>query len=423
MYIQKSDVLELRRRMTKKDCTFTRLCGCYVNAEKEVLLKFSRSFADMTDEVFFKYLEIAKKSISGSLSNNLLELRFQKDETGTEYQRFLYTLKASKLKNEALLDRLYEKIIASYDIAGNYLILTFHDVYDVMAKGTDRKSLGESSESYEYMIVSICPVDYSKAGLSYHQEENSIDVCERFWMVGAPEIGFTYPAFAHRSADANAVLYYVKTGKNSHPELINEVLGCDPQRTAGEEKNAFRSVIEDVFQDEEQAANVYLRFQRQLGEMTASEEDDEEAVPIALTKTVMADVITQVDMPEEARAVIQESFAQKFGDQPPQAQNVVDKKLLEESQQRMRTLELETRVTDLNEKLDVRTKELSAAQEEVKKAQALNPPPGSNVDIALRVTPQKARKIHAQMVGSVKYLLIPLEKDEATQINGEVYDF
>ena len=426
MNITKRDVLELRRRMTKKGCTFTRLTGCYVSGNKDVVLKFSQGFSDLEEEEFYKYLEIAKKTLSGSLCNNLLELKFQRTETANETQRYLYALKASKLTNPELLDRLYEKIIESYDFAGNYLILVFHDVYDVVARTKDRKRLDESSETYEYMIVSVCPVDYSKPGLSYREEENRIGVCDRNWIVGAPDIGFTYPAFANHGADSSAVMYYVKTGKDSHAEFIEEVLACDAQRTAGEEKTAFRSVIEDAFEDPQQGESVFLRVQKQLHEMTLPDpEEADDTPPIPLTGAMMADVIAQVDMPEEAREIIQDAFQEEFGDVPPQAQNVVDEKLVEQSVQRIRTAELEEQVTDLKEQLNVRSQELTEAKTAVAAAMAANPSieGEEDVSISLRVTPQKAKQIHAQMISGVKYLVVPLENGESTQINGLPMDF
>ena len=60
MNITKRDVQELRKRLTKKACTFDRVTGCYINSGKEVILKFSESFMNLAEEEFFKYLEIAK---------------------------------------------------------------------------------------------------------------------------------------------------------------------------------------------------------------------------------------------------------------------------------------------------------------------------------------------------------------------------
>ncbi|RGM76158.1 DUF4317 family protein [Butyricicoccus sp. OM06-6AC] len=41
-------------------------------------------------------------------------------------------------------------------------------------------------------------------------------------------------------------MYYVKTGRPSHPEFIENVLGCVAQRTAAEDKLAFKNVVHDA---------------------------------------------------------------------------------------------------------------------------------------------------------------------------------
>lgn len=430
MNIQKRDVLELRRRMTKTGCTIDRVCGCYVSGGKDVVLKFTESFSDLPEEEFYKYLEIAKKAMSGSLCGNLLELKFQKGETGDEHQKYLYALKKSRLENEELLDRLYEKIIESYAYGENYLILVFHDVYDVISKTKDRRNLEESSETYEYMICAVCPVDFSKPGLSYREEENRIGVCDRNWVVGAPDLGFTYPAFANHGADSSIVMYYVKTGRDSHVEFVEDVLGCVAQRTAGEEKKAFQAVIQDSFEDKQQGESVFLKVQKTLSEMTLPDpdSDEEEGSPITLTKATMAEVMAQVDLKEEDISIIQAAFEYHFGDTPPTAQNVVDKKLVEESVQRIRTLELEGQVTDLKEQIDVKEKALTEAKATVKVQEAALVAAGQ-VDlpdenaIYVHVSHRKAKQIYTQMVGGVKCLVVPLEKGDSAQINGVATEF
>lgn len=425
MNIQKRDVLELRRRMTKKGCTIDRVCGCYVNGGKNVVLKFTERFSDLQEEEFYKYLEIAKKILSGSLGGNILELKFQRGETGDEHQRYLYALKKSKLENEELLERLYEKIIDSYSYAGNYLILVFHDIYDVITKTKDRKNLDESSEVYEYMICAVCPVDFSKPGLSYREEENRIGVSDRNWVVGAPDLGFTYPAFANHGTDSSAVMYYVKTGKDSHLEFVEDVLGCVGQRTAGEEKKAFQTVVQESFEDPQQGESVFLKVQKHLSEMTMPDpdSDEEEAPPLTLTKDTMAEVMAHADLNEEAIDIIQAAFEYHFGDMPPTAQNVVDKKLVEESVQRIRTLELEGEVTELKEQITEKDQALTEAKKTVKEQEAALVAAGQlevtdDNAIYVHVSHRKAKQIHTQMVGGVKCLVVPLEKGESAQING-----
>ena len=173
--MNKKDILELKRRFKKEDCTFTRLAGCYVNGEKNIILNINETFLNMEEDEFFKYLEIAKKTLSGTIGNNLLELNFpiSEDEMGGR-QKSLMVLKASKLKDEDLLENFYQLIIDTYDYTGNFLILLFHDAYDVLTKTTDNGKLDESEEVYEYIICAICPVTLSKPALGYLEDENKI---------------------------------------------------------------------------------------------------------------------------------------------------------------------------------------------------------------------------------------------------------
>ena len=168
--MDKKDVLELKRRLKKDDCTFTRMCGCYVDSNRNKVVAFGQTFLNLEDEEFYKYLEIAKKTLSGTLGNNLLEFEFPgEEESPGGRQQFLMALKSTALKNDELLDRLYDLVIDNYDYAGNYLILVFHDAYDVMTKTTDNGKLDESEEVYEYLLCAVCPVVLSKPGLGYRE--------------------------------------------------------------------------------------------------------------------------------------------------------------------------------------------------------------------------------------------------------------
>ena len=65
--MNKKEVMEIKRRFKKEGCTFTRMCGCYVDAEKNKVVNFGQTFLNLEDEEFYKYLEIAKKVLSGNV--------------------------------------------------------------------------------------------------------------------------------------------------------------------------------------------------------------------------------------------------------------------------------------------------------------------------------------------------------------------
>ena len=121
------DAIELRKRL-KKDCSITRVAGCYVDSNKEQVVTFSEPFISVDELESLKYLEIAKKTLSGSIGNNILELDFETiEEQENGMQKLLYDIRESGLKDEALLQKLYTRIIDNYSYPDNYLMNVIKD--------------------------------------------------------------------------------------------------------------------------------------------------------------------------------------------------------------------------------------------------------------------------------------------------------
>ena len=48
--MNKKDILEIKRRFKKEACTFTRMCGCYVDADRNKITKIGETFLNLEDE-------------------------------------------------------------------------------------------------------------------------------------------------------------------------------------------------------------------------------------------------------------------------------------------------------------------------------------------------------------------------------------
>ncbi len=418
MNITKRDVQELRKRLTKKACTFDRVTGCYINSGKEVILKFSESFMNLAEEEFFKYLEIAKKAFSGSLGKNLLELEFERTEEAKERQQFLQSLRTDEQCTDELIEQFFAQVMENYHAEGSYLVLLFHDIYDVPVRTKDRQKLDDSEEVYEYILCAICPVELSKAALGYREEENRIGARERDWVVGMPEIGFVYPAFSKRSADVNAMLYYAKG--ESHPEMISGLLGCTPCRTSAEEKLMFEDVVNDAFGDmQEQAETAYMFIQRNLDDLIAIREETEEGTgDLALTAEDVADVISDIEMPDLVREAIVEGCAQMFGDEMPAASHLLDAKLAEEGARRAQIIRLEKKITTLEQELD---EAWGVPQEDDAGDGAdssTEPAARVPVPVRLRLPQERRSTVRAEVIDGKRCIVIPLEEGETASVNG-----
>lgn len=436
--MRKKDILELKKRFKKDYCTFTKMCGCYVNGEKHIILKFRETFLNLEEDEYFKYLEIAKKVLSGTIGNNILELNFPTNEDHiNERQVSLMKLKNSKLKDDAILDEFYESIIDNYDYTGNFIIFIFHDAYDVITKTTDNAKLDESEEVYEYVLCAICPVSLSSPGLRYFEEENKIKARIRDWVVEPPTNGFVFPAFIDRSSDVNSIMYYTKNAKDTHPELMENALGCYSRQTATVQKETFQLIIKDSFSaDEKKADKIFMEVQENLNNMIDEHNaiyDDTDAEPITLSNKDIQNLLIESGVPEEITTKIEKSYIENFGDDLPLAENLIDSKAIKANEQRKKEEYLVKQVEILQTRLEEVKQEVAADKEnnispetddknigleEVENENLEDNTTNNNYDVILQVKPEKVPQIKSQIIDGQKCIVIPINEDEQTTVNG-----
>ena len=246
--MNKKEVLEIRKQFSPKNCAITRICGCYVDHEKNKKMESKEAFLSLPEEEAFKYFDIFKKTLSGSIGKNMINMEFPIDaEMPGGTQEFLLKLRDSRLEDDMLLEEFYDKVIATYEYAENYYIILIHAMYDIPGKSSDDMEMFDASdEVYQHILMSICPVSLSKAGLSYNAEENCIQDRIRDWIVDRPDKGFLFPAFNDRSTDLHSVLYYTKKSEDLQPEMIDQLLGAKMPMSADTQKETFQMIIEDT---------------------------------------------------------------------------------------------------------------------------------------------------------------------------------
>lgn len=368
--MNKKEVAEIRKQLNPTRQTITRICGCYVSAEKEKITTFSQSFGLLEEEEIFKYLDIFKKSLSGTLGKNLLNMDFtteSEEEGGTE--RFLYDLRQSHLEDDTLLDEFYDKVIDSYITGESYLILLIANAYDIPGKATDGSEMFDASdEVYDYFQAVICPVDLAKPALSYDRETQSFHSLNRQWIVGMPVLGFLFPAFNDRGNDIHSVLYYSKDAEDLHFDLTDRLLGCTLPLTAGLQKEAFRQVVEQTLGENCSFENV-LMIHDTLREK--AEQEKENPDPVSFDKHDVKVILSKAGVEEEKLQNFDTVYDENVGeDGKIQASNVAAKT-----------------------KLDIHTP-----------------------DISIRISPDRSDLIEERIIDGRRCLVIPVT-DELT-VNG-----
>ncbi|MGO5052566.1 DUF4317 domain-containing protein [Lachnospiraceae bacterium LCP25S3_G4] len=311
--MNKKEVLEIRKQFTPANCSITRICGCYVDHEKNKKLESRNAFLSMPEEEAFKYFDIFKQTLSGTVGKNLLNMEFplqQEAPGGT--QEFLLKLRNSKLKDDMLVEEFYDKIIENYIYGENYYIILIHAVYDIPGKSSDGLEMFDASdEVYEFVMCSLCPVKLSKAGLCYNAEKNNIEDRIRDWIVDAPSKGFLFPSFTDRTTDIHATLYYSKKPEELQPDLVEHVLGAVVPMSADDQKENFHTILSNTL-GEACDYEIVRSIHENLNEMIEEHKDAPE--PLELSKTDVKKLLQHSGVPEEKMETFDTDYETTVGE-------------------------------------------------------------------------------------------------------------
>ena len=322
--MNKKEIAEIKKILTPEHAVITRICGCYVDGEKEIKFTSKQAFNALSEEETFKYFDIFKHTLAGTLGKNLINMEFPvEEETEGGKQAFLLELKNSRLEDDELLERFYRSVIEHYQYASNYYIILIHAVYDVPGKASDGTEMFDASDSvYDYLICSICPVNLSKSGLSYDADKNNISERVRDWIVGAPANGFLFPAFNDRDTDIHSLLYFSKNPEELKEEFIANVLGANIPISAGSQKEIFHQLITNTF-GEECDFETIKTIHENLNEMI--EENKQAPEPLMLTQTEVRQIFEESSIPNEKIPVLEQQIVENVGEkQPLVAANIAD---------------------------------------------------------------------------------------------------
>ena len=183
--MNEKEVSEIRRRFKADKSSITHIRGCYVNTKGEIVSEFNQSVALMPEDESEKFFSILKKTLSGTVSKNLVDIEFSTQQVlDSDEHKQLMALRDSGLKDDGLIHSFFERMIQSISLDDSYLILLTHDSYDVPYRSKDGERQDDaSSEVYSYVLCSICPIKETKPALSYDVVENRFRNCLMDWIV------------------------------------------------------------------------------------------------------------------------------------------------------------------------------------------------------------------------------------------------
>ena len=352
------------KKLYNKDSSIRTIAGCYVNAEKEIISMFKKTFLNIDDDEIYKYLELLKKGLSGNVGKTVNTHPM----TDNDSVRSLIALRDSEFKNEDMLKAFYESIIEQYPECENYAILLINNTYDVVYKGKDGFKNKDASDSvYSYIQVLICPVKLEKPGLVYDAYESFFAHKDTRWELQMPVCSILYPSFEDRAEDSGYVTCYTKKTDGSLDHLLESVLKISISMTPDEQTQIMQGILKEVIKDNDDQIDVLSSIQKDINVKIAEAEGNPD-----LNSDTLKEILENNGVEEEKLALFEQEYATAFGNAAIPAKNVF-----------------------ASNKLEIKTP-----------------------DITIKVKADKNRDIQTKMVDGKKCLVIAIEPEEEIAVNG-----
>ncbi len=366
------EIGEIRRHLRRDRSNITKIYGCFVNDNKEIISEYSQSTGIMPENEADKYFGLLKRVLSGSIGKNLIDISFKTAQVANSPEhKLLMDLRESKLKDDELLHTFFQKIIENVTIEGNYLILVGCDSYDVPFKGKDDLADSDKSEEvYTYLICAICPVKQTKANLHYVPEEKLFHDGAMNQPVSAPALGFLFPAFDNRATNIYNALYYTHDTKVSQDALIEALFNTPVPMPAEEQKKCFEALLTTAL-GEDCNLDVVQTVHDQLCERIELHKEAKVPEPLMIAKADVKEALASCGVSEEHLAKFSVDYDETFGFEADlHPKNIIDTK-----------------------RFEIKTP-----------------------DVSIKVDPTRSDLIETRVIGGVKYILIPA--DENVEVNG-----
>lgn len=365
--MNEKEVSEIRRRFRADKSNINHVRGVFVNEKKEIVSEFDQSLGMLSEEESGAILSVLKKALSGYIGRNLIDISFSNEQVlNSEEHKLLSTLRSSELHDNDAVHALYEKILPSIEMDGNYLIMLAYDSYDVFSKSASGED-GDSSESFSYILCAVCPIKSSKYSLTYYIHENRIrNVCEDA-VISAPEFGFMFPTFDDRKTNIYNALYYTKSVSEKREGFINAVFNTELPMPAAEQKETFNSLLAET----ECSFDVVESVHAELSSMIDNHKESREEEPLTVSKTTVKDILRASGVAEDKLEIFEKKFDESFGENAELSpQNIIDRN-----------------------KFDLRT-----------------------ADATIKIDPERSEIVETRVIDGTKYILIRADSD--VEVNG-----
>ncbi|MBE6585744.1 MAG: DUF4317 domain-containing protein [Ruminococcaceae bacterium] len=365
------EIGEIRRRFKREKTSISRIRGCLVNENKEIISCVDQSLGLMSETEGDQILSLLRKTLSGGMGINLMGIDFSTSQvSGGEEHALLMKLRDTQLSDEESVKSLYAKIIGALTLEGSYMILLAADTYDVFSYTKDGQKSEDAAEVFRYIICAVCPIQSTKPALSYQVKECCFRNLLPDAVISSPQVGFMFPAFDNRATNLYGALYYTKAKDNNYDTFAKALFHTERlPMPAKEQTETFKGIFADST-GESCSLQVIQSVHAQLCHVVEDHKEHKDE-PLVVDKYAIRDMLEFCGIPEAGVETFEKQFDDNFGiDAQVNPKNMMDVK-----------------------KFEVRTP-----------------------DVVIKVSPEKRDLVETRVIDGVRYILI--RADEGAEVNG-----
>ena len=276
--MNQKELNEIRRRFKLDRNSISKIFGCYVNSNKEVISWVDASMGLMQQEEQEMYLALLKKALSGALGKNLVDIVLDTRQVAdSDEGRLLQTLRQTELKDPNSRETLCHTIIDALDMGEtNYLILLAADTYDVPHKSRDDEFQADAGDTvYRYFVCAVCP------------------------------------AFDNRAANLYNVLFYTKNPAELNQAVIDALFRVEPPMSAAEQKNVFDTALTEAL-DQDCSYDVVQSVHEQIRARIEDHKESHDPEPLELTVTDVGCILANSGVDTEKVEAFKENCEKQY---------------------------------------------------------------------------------------------------------------
>jgi len=329
--MNQKELNEIRRRIKPERSSISHIYGCYVNSNREIISYIDESMGLLSKEEVEKYIALIKKTLSGSLGRNLMDLSFAtKQVLDSDEHRLLTALRKTELKDAVLREEFFKCIIDSVDMGeDNYLILMAFDAYDVPHYGKDGSEDDSRGEVFKYILCCLCPVKAGKVQLGYDASEKRFHNSVINQIVSSPELGFMFPSFDDRSANIYSTLFYSRNTGEIHQDFIDAVFKTKVPMSPRQQRDSFSAVLSETA-EKALSYDVVQSVHEQLSDRIAVHKESRDPEPLTISSAELGDILESSGLDETQVESFCRSIDKQFGQNAElRPANIIDSKKLE----------------------------------------------------------------------------------------------